>query len=197
MASPDRQISRTDPDARAMVSAGTGTGVVGYNLQAAVDATTHIVVAHEVINLGHDRTSLATMGRQAEEATGAETMTVLADRGYFSGPEVLACKEVGVVPICPKPLTSTETKAHHGRLPLGRFGPLPIASVNGSTWWQADIWSGRLACKVRWATDHECDGSPMMDSASLTSACIHASPADATTSGSSEIDFPKCWTGGP
>ena len=73
-----------------MASAGTGTGVVGYNLQAAVDTTTHIVVAHEVINLSHDRTSLAAMGRQAAEATGAETMTVLADRGYSSGAEVLA-----------------------------------------------------------------------------------------------------------
>lgn len=105
-ASPDRQISLTDPDARAMASAGGGTGLVGYNLQAAVDADTHIVVAHEVINLGHDRTSLANMGRQAREATGVDTLTVLADRGYFSGPQVLACQEAGIVAICPKPLTS-------------------------------------------------------------------------------------------
>lgn len=115
MASPDRQISLTDPDARAMASAGTGTGLVGYNLQAAVDANTHIVVAHEVINLSHDRTSLATMGKQAREATGIETLTVLADRGYFSGPEVLACEEAGIVAICPKPLTS-------GAKAEGRFG---------------------------------------------------------------------------
>ncbi len=106
MASPDRQISLTDPDARAMASAGKGTGLVGYNLQAAVDTGSHIVVAHEVINLGHDRSSLATMGQQAHEATGTNTLTVLADRGYFSGPEVLACQETGVTPICPKPLTS-------------------------------------------------------------------------------------------
>jgi transposase len=106
MASPDRQISLTDPDARAMASAGTGTGVVGYNLQAAVDTDSHIVVAHEIINLSHDRTSLANMGHQAREATGTDALTVLADRGYFSGPEVLACEEAGIVPICPKPLTS-------------------------------------------------------------------------------------------
>jgi transposase len=115
MASPDRQISLTDPDARAMASAGTGTGLVGYNLQAAVDTGSHIVVAHEVINLGHDRTSLASMGEQAREATGAETLAMLADRGYFSGPEVLACEEAGMVPICPKPLTS-------GAKADGRFG---------------------------------------------------------------------------
>ena len=105
-ASPDGQISLTDPDARAMASAGTGTGLVGYNLQAAVDTSSHIVVAHEVINLSHDRTSLANMGHQAREATGADTLTVLADRGYFSGPEVLACQDAGIVAICPKPLTS-------------------------------------------------------------------------------------------
>ena len=114
-ASSDHQISLTDPDARAMASAGTGTGVVGYNLQAAVDADSHIVVAHAVINLSHDRTSLAKMGRQAREATGAERLTVLADRGYYSGPEVLACEEAGVTPICPKPLTS-------GAKAKGRFG---------------------------------------------------------------------------
>ena len=113
-ATPDGQISLTDPDARAMASAGTGTGLVGYNLQA-VDADTHIVVAHEVINLSHDRTSLASMGEQAREATGTETLTVLADRGYFSGPEVLACQEAGIVAICPKPLTS-------GAKAEGRFG---------------------------------------------------------------------------
>jgi transposase len=114
-ASPDRQISLTDPDARAMASAGTGTGIVGYNLQAAVDAESHIVVAHEVLNLSHDRTSLAAMGRQAAEATGTQALAVLADRGYFSGPEVLACEEAGIVAICPKPLTS-------GAKAEGRFG---------------------------------------------------------------------------
>jgi len=95
-ATPDRQISLTDPDARAMASAGTGTGLVGYNLQAAVDTGSHIIVAREIINLSHDRTSLANMGHQAIEATGTE---LLADRGYFSGPEVLVCEEAGIVPI--------------------------------------------------------------------------------------------------
>ena len=73
---PDRQISLTDPDARAMATNGKGTGLVGYNVQAAVDANSHIVVAHQVTNLGHDRTQLANMGRQAKDATGAEHLTV-------------------------------------------------------------------------------------------------------------------------
>lgn len=112
---PDRQISLTDPDARAMATAGKGTGLVGYNLQAAVDAGSHIIVAHEVTNVGHDRSQLANMGRKARAAIGAEELTVLADRGYFSGAEVLACEDTGITPICPKPLTS-------GAKADGRFG---------------------------------------------------------------------------
>ncbi|WP_339528125.1 transposase, partial [Pseudomonas sp. EL_65y_Pfl2_R96] len=112
---PDRQISLTDPDARAMATSGKGTGLVGYNLQAAVDADSHIIVAHEVTNVGHDRSQLANMGRKARAATGAEELTVLADRGYFSGAEVLACEETGITAICPKPLTS-------GSKADGRFG---------------------------------------------------------------------------
>ncbi len=59
-----------------MASAGGGTSLVGYNLQAAVDADSHIDVAHKIINLGHDRRSLANMGQQAREPTGVETLTV-------------------------------------------------------------------------------------------------------------------------
>ena len=95
--------------------AGGRHGTGRHNLQAAVDADTHIVVAHEVINLGHDRTSLASMEEQPREATRTATLTVLADRCYFSRPQVLACEEAGLVPICPKPLTS-RAKAD------GRFG---------------------------------------------------------------------------
>ena len=103
---PDGQISLTDPDARAMATNGKGTGMVGYNLQAAVDAEHHLIVAHEVTNVGHDRTQLANMGRQAQAATGVDGLTVLADRGYFSGREVLACDEAGITTLLPKPLSS-------------------------------------------------------------------------------------------
>ena len=114
-AAPDRQVSLTDPDARAMATNGKGTGLVGYNVQAAVDEKHHLIIAHEVTNLGHDRTQLANMARQAKEATGSDGLIVLADRGYFSGAEVVACEEVGVTPIVPKVLTYG-TKADH------RFG---------------------------------------------------------------------------
>ena len=92
-AAPDRQVSLTDPDARAMATSGKGTGLVGYNVQAAVDARHHLVVAHAVTNIGHDRTQLAAMSRQARTAMGRDDLGVLADRGYFSGEEILACEQ--------------------------------------------------------------------------------------------------------
>src|SRR5262245_13723977 len=103
---PDQQISLTDPDARSMATSGRGTGIVGYNVQTAVDTEHHMIVAHEVTNVGHDRTHLAVMAKSAQEATGQDKMTVLADRGYFKGEEILQCAQDGITPLVPKPLTS-------------------------------------------------------------------------------------------
>ena len=114
-AAPDHQVSLSDPDARAMASNGKGTGMVGYNVQAVVDAKHYLIIAHEVTNVGHDRAQLANMARQAREVTGADGLTVLADRGYFSGEEVVAGEAAGGTPIVPKPLTS-------GAKADGRFG---------------------------------------------------------------------------
>jgi transposase len=109
-AAPDKQVSLTDPDARSMATSGRGTGVVGYNVQTAVDAEHHLIVAHEVTNLGHDRTQLEPMSRKAQAATDCEEITVLADRGYFSGEQVLACEGTGILPCVPKTETSSGTK---------------------------------------------------------------------------------------
>jgi hypothetical protein len=114
-AAPDGQISLTDPGARSMATSGRGTGMVGYNVQTAVDTTHHLIVAHEVSNIGNDRSQLANMSEQAREATGIEKFAVVADRGYFSGEEVLACDKAGITAYVPKPLTSS-AKAD------GRFG---------------------------------------------------------------------------
>ena len=114
-AAPDQQVSLTDPDARSMATSGRGSGVVGYNVQAAVDAKYHLIVAHEVTNVGNDLAQLANMADQAKAAMGTDRLDVLADRGYFSGEEVLACKPLGVTPYVPKPLTS-------GSKAKGRFG---------------------------------------------------------------------------
>jgi len=102
---PDQQISQTDPDARSMATSGRGTGVVGYNVQTAVDTKNHMIVAHDVLNVGHDRTALADMANQAREAMG-KPLTVLADRGYFSSEQIVRCELGGNSPLVPKPLTS-------------------------------------------------------------------------------------------
>jgi transposase len=107
---PDQQISLTDPDARSMATSGKGTGIVGYNVQTAVDVEHHLIVAHEVTNVGHDRTQLVPMALRAQEATGNKEITVLTDRGYFNGDQVLACENTGVLPCVPKTLTSSSAK---------------------------------------------------------------------------------------
>jgi transposase len=100
------QISLTDPDARSMNSAGKGTGTVGYNVQTAVDVKNHMIVAHEVTNVGHDRSALTEMSELAREAIGKKTLLALADRGYYSGPEIRRCGQAGITPLVPKPLSS-------------------------------------------------------------------------------------------
>ena len=103
---PDKQLSLTDPDARSMATSGRGTGMVGYNVQASVDTKNHLIVAHDVTNLGHDRTQLSKMALQSREALGVENMEAIVDRGYYKGPEILACVQSGITPSVPKTMTS-------------------------------------------------------------------------------------------
>jgi transposase len=110
-ASEDGQISLTDPDARSMATSGRGTGIVGYNVQTVVDAKHHVIVAHEVTNVGHDRDQLAHMAKLAKEATDEDGLIALADRGYYEGYEILACEEAGVAAVVPKPMTSNNAAA--------------------------------------------------------------------------------------
>src|SRR3989440_12198680 len=106
LASPDQQISLTDPDSRSMATSGRGSGVVGYNVQVAVDTEHHLIVTHEVTNSGSDRAQLANIAKQAKAVLKAETLEAVADRGYFSSPEILECHEAGITVTLPKPLTS-------------------------------------------------------------------------------------------
>jgi transposase len=115
LASPDKQISFTDPDSRSMATSGRGSGVVGYNVQTAVDTEHHLIVAHEVTNVGSDRSQLARMAEQTKTALGVEKLDAVADRGYFNGEEILACDQAGITVMLPKPMTS-------GAKSEGRFG---------------------------------------------------------------------------
>ncbi|MGI9403768.1 MAG: IS1182 family transposase [Hyphomicrobium sp.] len=115
VSSQDRQISLTDPDARSMATSGKDTGIVGYNVQIAVDTQHHLIVAHEVTNVGTDHHQLATMAEQAREELGSETLDVVADRGYYEGGAIKTCEDAGIAVTLPKPQTS-------GSKAEGRFG---------------------------------------------------------------------------
>ena len=115
LASPDQQISLTDPDSRSMATSGRGSGVVGYNVQVAVDTEHHLIIMHEVTNDGSDRAQLANIASQAKEVLGVDELEAVADRGYYSGEEILACDKAGIAITLPKPMTS-------GIEARGRFG---------------------------------------------------------------------------
>jgi transposase len=111
---PGQQISLTDPDARSMKS--RGSGVVGYNVQTAVDTQHHMIVAHEVTNQGSDRRQLANMAKQAKTALAVDELTVVADRGYYRGQEILDCETANITACLPKPQTSgNQAKGQFGR----------------------------------------------------------------------------------
>jgi len=116
LALPDKQVSLTDPDSRAMATSGRGTAIVGYNVQSAVDTENHLIVAHEVTNVGNDRRQLTNMAEQAREALGTEELSVVADRGYYNGVEIRACEELGITAYVPKTQTSgNQAKGLFGR----------------------------------------------------------------------------------
>jgi transposase len=108
---PTPQLSLTDPDSRSMMSQAKGTGVVGYNVQAVVEAKHHLIVAHEVTNIGNDRSHLTKMALAARAAMARTRLNVFADRGYFNAPEIKSCAEHGMRPFVPKPMTSNAKAA--------------------------------------------------------------------------------------
>ena len=115
LATPHQQISMSDPAARSMATSGRGSGMVGYNVQAAVDIKHHLIVAQEVTNVGTDRSQLSHMAKRTKAALKADKLEVVADRGYFKSEEILACEEAGITVTLPKPQTS-------GIKAKGRFG---------------------------------------------------------------------------
>jgi transposase len=124
LASPDQQISLTDPDARSMATSGRGSGVVGYNVQVAVGTEHHLIITHEVTNVGTDRSQLAHVAKETKATLETKRLDVVADRGYFSGEEILACEQAGITVTLPKPMTSN-SKAE------GRFGKQDFRYVAG------------------------------------------------------------------
>src|SRR6266852_373495 len=114
-AAPDQQVSLTHPDARSMATSGRGSGVVGYNVQVAVETEHHLIVVHAVTNVGNDRGQLSHVANETKTVLGVDKLDAVADRGYFNSEEILACEEAGITVTLPKPMTSN-AKAE------GRFG---------------------------------------------------------------------------
>ncbi|KAB7781867.1 Mobile element protein [Methylorubrum populi] len=158
VASPDGQVSLTDPDARSMATSGKGTGLVGYNVQAAVDAEHHLIVAHAVTNVGGDRAQLAPMGRMAQAATGCTTLTVLADRGYLipigAGKDsrvyaraagVIRCGEPGGLP-CRRLWTCARTLMRMACVVWREGAAMPVRA--GGFWRWPRSTRGPAACRL-------------------------------------------------
>lgn len=116
MAEPDEQISLTDPDTRSMAASGRGSGIVGYNVQTAVDTENHLIVAHEVTIVGNDTAHLANMAEQAKGVLAVDKLEAIADRGYFDGQQILACDRAGIEVTLPKPQRSgSKSEGHFGK----------------------------------------------------------------------------------
>ena len=102
----ETQVSLTDPDARSMATTARMPRIVGYNVQTAVEADNHLIVAHEVTMLGFDRDALSMMAVLARDAMTTDQLTAIADKGYYKGEEIVASEEAGISVVVPKPMTS-------------------------------------------------------------------------------------------
>src|SRR5689334_18900204 len=175
LATPDQQISLTDPDARSMATSGRGSGVMGYNVQVAVDTKHHLIVTHEVTNVGNDRSQLAGVAKQTKDALETESLDVVADRGYFNSAEILACEKASITVTLPKPMTSN-AKAE-GRL----------ASRTSAMWLTRTSTSARLV-----------KGSPTTTRTRKTGwSCAATGPTPARTAPSSTAVPPARSDGSP
>jgi hypothetical protein len=152
-----------------MATSGRGSGVVGYNVQVAVDTEHHLIVTHEVTNIGSDRSQLANMAKQAKAVLKSETLEAVADRGYFNSPEILACHEAGITVTLPKPMTS-------GAKSDGRFGKQDFAYLP-----EADAYRCPAGERLPYRYTNEEDGKMLRRY--WTTACSNCSLKSQCTTG--------------
>jgi len=144
----ETQISLTDPDARSMMT--RGSGIVGYNVQTVVDAKHHLIVEHEVTNSGSDRDQLSAMAKKARIAIGTTKLMAIADRGYFNGKEILACHDAGIATLVPP--TKTSNAKADGRFDKADFVYDPQKNEYRCPAGQSLIW--RFATVEKGMTNH-------------------------------------------
>jgi hypothetical protein len=149
LASPDQQISLTDPDSRSMATSGRGSGVVGYNVQVAVETDNHLIVTHEVTTSGSDRSQLARIGKAAKAVMRTDALDAVADRGYFNSPEILKCHEADITVTLPKPMTS-------GAKSAGRFGKQDFVYLS-----EDDVYRCPAGERLKYRYSNEEDGKEL------------------------------------
>jgi transposase len=169
LATPDQQISLTDPDSRSMATSGRGSGVVGYNVQVAVDTEHHLIVTHEVTNSGSDRAQLANIASQAKAVLGVDKLEAVADRGYFSGEQILACDRAGIAVTLPKLMTS-------GMEAKGRFGKQDFVYLSDE-----DVYRCPAGQKLKYYYSNEENGLKLRRY--WTNACRHCALKPRCTTG--------------
>jgi len=169
LAVPDQQISLTDPDSRSMATSGRGSGVVGYNVQVAVDTEHHLIVTHEVTNSGSDRAHLSNIASHAKDVLGVDKLEAVADRGYFSGDQILACDRAGIEVTLPKPMTS-------GIEAKGRFGKQDFVYLSDE-----DVYRCPAGEKLKYYYTNEENGQKLQRY--WTNACRHCALKHRCTTG--------------
>ena len=142
-----------------MATSGRGSGVVGYNVQMAVETEHHLIVAHEVTNVGSDRSQLAKAAKAAKEVLQVEKLEAVADRGYFNGEEIKACEDAGITVTLPKPMTS-------GAKSEGRFGKQDFVYLP-----EEDVYRCPAGEKLRYYYTNEENGQKLRNY--WTNACRH------------------------
>ena len=168
LSSPDEQISLTDPDSRSMATSGRGSGVVGYNVQVATETEHHLIIAHEVTNVGSDRSQLAKTAKAAKEVLQVDKLDAVADRGYYHGEEIKACADADITVTLPKPSTS-------GAKADGRFGKQDFVYLADE-----DVYRCPAGEKLRYYYTNEQDGQKLRNY--WTSACRHCAIKSRCTS---------------
>ena len=169
LATPEQQVSLTDPDSRSMATSGRGSGVVGYNVQVAVETEHHLIVTHEVTNSGSDRAQLANIASQAKDVLGVDKLEAIADRGYFSGEQILACDQSGISVTLPKPMTS-------GIEAKGRFGKQDFVYLSDE-----DVYRCPAGEKLKYYYTNEEKGQKLRRY--WTNACRHCTLKERCTTG--------------
>ena len=119
------QINLTDEESRIMPVSGGGFEQA-YNAQAAVDADSLLVVAEAVTHATNDKEQVVPMLEQlaALPQSLGQVDQLLADSGFYSSKNVVACEEAGI-----EPLIAVARDEHHAGWRDRFTEPAPLSTT--------------------------------------------------------------------